>query len=90
MYAELIRELTYTDSFFDSLNTIRSNFSANTVIMCLMMVFTVIGGIDKIRGNRKGYGEKFDEAFAALGSVGAKYEVELTAGPGDLLYARRL
>jgi len=66
MYAELIRELTYTDSFFDSLNTIRSNFSANTVIMCLMMVFTVIGGIDKIRGNRKGYGEKFDEAFAAL------------------------
>lgn len=66
MYAELIRELTYTDSFFDSLKLIRDNFSANTVIMCLMMVFTIIGGIDKIRGNRLGYGEKFDEAFAAL------------------------
>ena len=66
MYAELIRELTYTDSFFDSLRTLRDSFSANTVIMCLMMVFTIIGGIDKIRGNRRGYGEKFDEAFAAL------------------------
>lgn len=66
MYAELIRELTYTDSFFDSLRTLRDNFSANTVIMCLMMVFTIIGGIDKVRGNRRGYGEKFDEAFAAL------------------------
>lgn len=66
MYAELIRELTYTDSFFDSLKTIADNFSVNTVIMCLMMLFTIIGGIDKIRGNKKGYGEKFDEAFAAL------------------------
>lgn len=66
MYAELIRELTYTDSFFESLKTIRDNFSVNTVIMCLMMVFTIIGGIDKVRGNKKGYGEKFDEAFAAL------------------------
>ena len=66
MYAELIRELTNTDSFFDSLKTIGDNFSVNTVIMCLMMVFTIIGGIDKIRGNKRGYGEKFDEAFAAL------------------------
>ena len=66
MYAELIRKLTYTDSFFNSLKLIRDNFSANTVIMCLMMLFTIIGGIDKLRGNRLGYGEKFDEAFAAL------------------------
>ena len=28
-----------------------------------------------------------EEAFASLGSVGAKYEVELTAGAGYLLYA---
>ena len=29
-------------------------------------MFCVVGGIDKIRGNRHGYGEKFDEAFEAL------------------------
>ena len=34
--------------------------------MMVMMIFCVIGGIDKIRGNKLGYGQKFDEAFAAL------------------------
>lgn len=66
MYAELINELSNTQSFLDSLKHLWENMSVNTVIMVLMMVFTVIGGIDKIRGNRHGYGEKYDEAFAAL------------------------
>ncbi len=44
-------------------------FSADKVIMLLMVIFMVVGGIDKIRGNKKGYGEKYDEGFHALGSL---------------------
>ena len=66
MYEELIRELSDTQVFWTSLDEIKQNFSANTVILWFMMIFSVIGGIDKIRGNKWGYGEKFDEAFATL------------------------
>ena len=66
MYAELIKELTNTEVFVASIKNIAENFSANTLIMILMMFFSVVGGIDKIRGNKHGYGEKFDEAFGAL------------------------
>ena len=37
--------------------------------MIIMMIFCVIGGIDKIRGNKYGYGEKFEEAFATMKSL---------------------
>ena len=66
MYTELIKEVTNTDVFMNSLRNIVDNFSVNTVIMCIMMVFCVIGGIDKLRGNKYGYGERFDEAFATM------------------------
>ena len=66
MFPELIHELGNTQVLTDSLRNIGENFSVNTVIMALMMIFCIVGGIDKIRGNRHGYGEKFDEAFAAL------------------------
>ena len=66
MYAELMKELTNTEVFVTSIKNIAENFSANTLIMIVMMFFSVVGGIDKIRGNKHGYGEKFDEAFGAL------------------------
>lgn len=66
MYAELIQEMTNTEVLFASLKNIADNFSVNTVIMAIMMFFCIVGGIDKIRGNKHGYGERFDEAFATL------------------------
>lgn len=66
MYNALWNELTNSQSLMDSLRSIRDGFSFNSAIMIVMMVFCVIGGVDKVRGNRYGYGEKFDEAFAAL------------------------
>lgn len=66
MYAELINEITNTEVFFASIKSIAENFSVNTVIMIIMMIFCIVGGIDKIRGNKHGYGEKFDEAFATM------------------------
>lgn len=66
MYKQLLAEIAETGAFTDSIQTIAQNFSVNSAIMILMMVFCVVGGVDKIRGNKRGYGEKFDEAFAAL------------------------
>lgn len=39
----------------------------NQVLMLIMAVGAVVGGIDRIRGNRHGYGEKFEEGFLFLG-----------------------
>lgn len=66
MFTELIKELTNIEVFFSSLQAMKDNFSVNTVIMCIMMIFCIVGGVDKIRGNKHGYGERFDEAFATL------------------------
>ena len=37
--------------------------------MFIMAAGAVVGGIDRILGNRWGYGEKFEEGFQLLGST---------------------
>ena len=66
MYGELIKEIANLEVLTNSLKEIMENFSVNSAIMIIMMFFCVVGGVDKIRGNKHGYGEKFDEAFATL------------------------
>lgn len=39
----------------------------NRVLMLIMAVGAVVGGVDRIRGNKQGYGEKFEEGFLFLG-----------------------
>lgn len=41
----------------------------NEIIMWIMVIFMVVGGIDRIRGNKWGYGAKFDEGIMAMGSL---------------------
>ncbi|SET49506.1 ethanolamine transporter [Natronincola peptidivorans] len=43
--------------------------SINEIIVYMMVIFMIIGAIDKIIGNKYGYGEKFDEGFMAMGSL---------------------
>ena len=69
MYMDLIKEITNLETLTNSLKNIVENFSVNSVIMIIMMIFCIIGGIDKIRGNKYGYGEKFEEAFATMKSL---------------------
>jgi len=69
MYTNLIKEITNLEILINSLKNISENFSVNSVIMIVMMIFCIIGGIDKIRGNKYGYGEKFEEAFATMKSL---------------------
>ena len=39
----------------------------NRILMLIMAAGALVGGIDRIRGNKYGYGEKFEEGFLFLG-----------------------
>ena len=43
--------------------------SINEIIVYIMMAFLVIGAVDKLLGNKFGYGEQFEEGFMAMGSL---------------------
>lgn len=43
--------------------------SVNEVIVYIMVVFAVLGAIDRIIGNKFGLGEKFEEGILAIGSL---------------------
>ena len=69
MFDELIQNVTnfsvFTESFVEFIN----NLSVNTVIVFIMMIFMIVGAIDRIRGNKLGYGEQFEEGFYAMGPL---------------------
>ena len=54
MYGELIKEIANLEVLTNSLKEIMENFSVNSAIMIIMMFFCVVGGVDKIRGNKHG------------------------------------
>lgn len=39
------------------------------IIIIIMTIFMVVGGVDKIIGNKFGYGEKFEEGIMAMGAL---------------------
>lgn len=43
--------------------------SINQIIVDIMVVFMVLGAIDRILGNKYGLGEQFEEGFNAMGSL---------------------
>ena len=43
--------------------------SADEILIALMAVFALLGGVDRILGNRFGLGEKFEEGILAMGSL---------------------
>ena len=55
--------------FTQSLSAWVSGISVNSVIMLVMMIFMLVGAVDKIRGNKLGYGEKFEEGFNTMGGL---------------------
>jgi len=69
MFQELISNISNVGIFTESFQAYISNLSVNSVIMTIMMVFMVVGAVDKIRGNKLGYGAAFDEGFNAMGPL---------------------
>ena len=47
----------------------------------LMMIFMIVGAVDKIRGNKHGYGEQFDEGFNAMGPLAIAMAGVVAAAP---------
>ncbi|PTL39019.1 ethanolamine utilization protein EutH [Alkalicoccus saliphilus] len=41
----------------------------NNLIIWLLLAFLILGAADKIAGNKKGYGEAFDEGFRTMGPL---------------------
>ena len=52
-----------------SLQEYTASFSLNKFIMLLMVIFMIVGGIDRIIGNKFGFGEEFAKGFEALGDL---------------------
>ncbi|MCL2163214.1 MAG: ethanolamine utilization protein EutH [Oscillospiraceae bacterium] len=69
MFDELIANITNVKVMTDSFGEFIGNLSVNNVIVFIMMIFMIVGAIDKIRGNKLGYGEQFDEGFNAMGPL---------------------
>ena len=67
--------------FTESISSWVHNISINSVIMMIMMIFMLVGAIDKIRGNKKGYGEKFEEGFNAIGPLAISMAGVVAAAP---------
>ena len=57
MFQELIDNISNVSVFTESMKQWISGLSVNDVIVFVMMIFMIIGAIDRIRGNKLGYGE---------------------------------
>ncbi len=81
MFDELISNITNVSVFTDSIQAWASSLSINKVIIFIMMIFMIVGAVDKIRGNKLGYGEKFDEGFNAMGPLAIAMAGVVAAAP---------
>ena len=81
MFQELISNITNVGVFTESFGEWISGISINSAIVFIMMIFMLVGAIDKIAGNKRGYGEKFDEGFNAMGPLAAAMAGVVAAAP---------
>jgi ethanolamine transporter len=81
MFNELVSQITNGSVFTESVKEWFSSLSINSVIIFIMMIFMIVGAIDKIRGNKLGYGEQFDEGFHAMGALAVAMAGVVAAAP---------
>ena len=81
MFSELLREITDLTPWKESIDAYISNLSINSVIVTVMMIFMLLGAIDKARGNKRGYGAAFDEGFQAMGPLAIAMVGVIAAAP---------
>ncbi len=67
--------------FTESLAAWFANMSVNSVIMMVMMIFMVVGAVDRILGNKYGYGEEFENGFNAMGALAIAMAGVVAAAP---------
>lgn len=81
MFSELLREITDLTPWKESIDAYISNLSINSVIVTIMMIFMLLGAIDKVQGNKRGYGAAFDEGFQAMGPLAIAMVGVIAAAP---------
>lgn len=81
MFSELLREITDLTPWKESIDAYVSNLSINSVIVTIMMIFMLLGAIDKAQGNKRGYGAAFDEGFQAMGPLAIAMVGVIAAAP---------
>ncbi len=81
MFQELVTNITNTSVFTGSFKDWIANLSINSIIIFIMMIFMIVGAVDKIRGNKKGYGEQFEEGFNAMGPLAIAMAGVVAAAP---------
>lgn len=81
MFSDLWARLSDLDGFTASLRNWASNLSVNSVIIFIMMIFMIVGAVDKLRGNKLGYGAEFDEGFRAMGPLAIAMAGVVAAAP---------
>ncbi|WP_317855989.1 ethanolamine utilization protein EutH [Chakrabartyella piscis] len=81
MFTELMSELTNWTILTDSMQQYVENISLNSIIVTIMMIFMILGAVDKAMGNRLGYGEAFDEGFHAMGPLAIAMVGVIAAAP---------
>ncbi len=79
-FSELIASADLT-IFTESMKGWVSGLSINSVIMFIMMIFMIVGAVDKIRGNKLGYGEEFEAGFNAMGALAIAMAGVVAAAP---------
>lgn len=81
MFQELIDKITDFSVFTSSMSDWIGNLSVNSVILLIMMFFMIVGAVDRIRGNKLGYGEQFEEGFNAMGALAVAMAGVVAAAP---------
>ena len=81
MFDELIKELSNGAVFTDSIKEWIGGLSINGVIMMIMMIFMIIGAVDRMMGNKHGYGEQWESGFLAMGDLAMAMAGVVAAAP---------
>ena len=69
MFQELMESVTNIGTLQNSLADYVKNFSVSSAIITILAIFMLVGVVDKLRGNKHGYGERFDAGFQAMGDL---------------------
>ncbi len=81
MFDELIGHVTNFEILKTTFQGYIDGLSVNTVIFTIMMIFMIVGAVDKMRGNKLGYGAQFDAGFEAMGPTAAALVGVVAAAP---------
>ena len=81
MFKDLLASLTNTAVFTDSVSHYMDSLSVSSVVMTILTFFMLVGLVDKLRGNKHGYGERFDAGFQAMGDLALAIVGVITISP---------